>query len=53
MKVWVVMGNDFPDAVFFTKASAEAYCERKRDEPKIDPYHARIYWRHYEFEVQP
>lgn len=45
-KVFVVMGNDYPDAVFDTEAAAEAYCAKQR------PHNDRIYWRVYEFEVQ-
>lgn len=30
MLVYVVMGNDFPDAVFDTAKAAEDYCDSKR-----------------------
>lgn len=49
-KVYIVMGNDFPDAVFRTEEGAEKYCHEK---PKIDAAsNRRIYWRWYEFEVK-
>lgn len=53
MKVWVVMGNDFPNAVFSSEAAADEYCARKKAEPPV--HHGnfrRIYWRTYEFELQ-
>lgn len=50
MKVYVVMGNDFPDCVFSTEAAAEAYCESKKAERREG--YRRIYWRVYEFEVR-
>lgn len=55
MKVFVVMGNDFPESVFETEAAAEKYVEQKK---AADPEHRkqyggpRIYWRTYEFEVR-
>lgn len=48
-KVWVVMGNDFPDAVFSSEEKATAYCAEKKKEPSPG---ARIHWRSYEFELQ-
>lgn len=49
MKVWVVMGNDYPSAVFSTEKRADGYvAARKEDEPRVGP---RIYWRSYEFHV--
>lgn len=45
MRVYVVMGNDFPDAVFSSESEADAYCARQRTEnPK-----SRVYWRSYDF----
>lgn len=56
MKVYVIMGNDFPECVFDTEEKAEAFCtERKKldeAERKTPGYGRRIYWRVYEFEVQ-
>ena len=49
--VTVVMGDDFPAAVFDTVAAAEAYCEERREEcKKQQPGMFRhIYWRTYDF----
>jgi hypothetical protein len=54
MKVWVIMGNDYPDCVFATEEAAEKYLRSKMDDPanKLKYGGARIYWRHYEFEVR-
>ena len=53
MKVWVVMGNDYPDSVFWTEEAANRYCEERRNEPgnKREYGGYRIYWRAYGFEV--
>lgn len=53
MKVYVVMGNDFPDAVFDSQKKAEQFIEqKKKEDDKIkEKYYARIYWRAYEFEL--
>lgn len=51
MKVFVVMGNDFPDAVFDSEQTATAYCDAKRKEPKVIGFGPRIYWCLYEFEL--
>lgn len=50
MKVWVIMGNDYPDAVFDSKTEAEAYCTRKT--VSAPQTRRKIYWRAYEFTVQ-
>ncbi len=50
MRVYVVMGNDFPDAVFAKADDAEAYC--KREDAKNIPHTQRIHWRFYDFELQ-
>lgn len=50
MKVFVVMGNDFPDSVFDSEDAAEAACDSKRAERERSPTgHRAIYWRIYEF----
>lgn len=49
MKVFVVMGNDFPDSVWDTEEAAEKYCEAQRNDKNYSP---RIYWRVYEFTVR-
>jgi hypothetical protein len=46
-KVFVVMGNDFPDAVFDNKTTAEEYCSLKSR--GAHKHARRIYWRVYEF----
>jgi hypothetical protein len=50
MKVYVVMGNDYPDCVFSTEKKAEAYCDKRRAE-KSGVHQPRVYWRAYEFIV--
>lgn len=52
MKVHVVMGNDYPAAVFDDDKLAAAFIE-KMDGPsnKTKFGHSRIHWRAYEFEL--
>jgi hypothetical protein len=60
MRVHVVMGNDFPDAVFTSSETAEAYCEQKRAadrerdkrDGRPDYGSPRIHWRAYDFELK-
>lgn len=53
-KVYVVMCNDYPDAIFSTETAAEEYCAAKkaglalREHSKYGP---RVHWRYYEFEL--
>ena len=49
MKVYVIMGNDYPDAVFSSREVAEKFVAEKKKERKdgLTP----IYWRLYEFEM--
>lgn len=47
MRVYVVMGNDYPEAVFSTPSAAEAFCRKKKAERED----RRIYWRDYDFVV--
>jgi hypothetical protein len=51
--VHVVMGNDFPAAVFSTAKLADDYVKAlQAEEPSRKPYMSpRVYWRVYEFEV--
>lgn len=51
MKVYVVMGNDFPAAVFDTQIGAREYCvkQRARNAEYID--RRKIYWNWYKFEL--
>jgi hypothetical protein len=55
-KVFVVMGNDFPAAVFTTEQAAEDYCVDQREETeakrKRGEGSGRIYWRVYPFDLQ-
>lgn len=55
--VWVIMGNDYPDAVFADEEKANAYIDKrkKEDEEKFKRqlgYGVKVYWRAYEFELQ-
>jgi len=54
MKVWVIMGNDYPDSVFASEAAAEKYVNERKaeDNPTKDGLCRRIYWRAYEYEVR-
>jgi hypothetical protein len=48
MKYWVLMGNDFPEAIICgTEAEAEAY----RDKIKARESNPRIHWRLYSFDL--
>lgn len=49
--VWVVMGNDYPDAVFTSETEAEAYCFQKRtlNQKHREQGGRLIYWRTYRF----
>lgn len=53
MKIYVIMGNDFPHSVFSDKAIAEAWCmknnEIEKQKKSQDVMHRRISWRSYEF----
>lgn len=58
MKVYVIMGNDYPSRVYADEAKAEAFVDEKTREEKelaAKPVHqrsrGRIYWRSYEFEL--
>lgn len=58
IRVYVVMGNDYPEAVFSNEAAADKFIEKKRaedrreDRPWPNSLAPRIYWRHYEYEVR-
>lgn len=52
MKVWVIMGNDYPSAVFDNELAAELYCKfqtkvNSQDVARGDS--RKIYWRACEF----
>jgi hypothetical protein len=51
MRVYVVMGNNFPDAVFAKLADANAYCEVRRKEHLLSVLKVELYWRPYQFDV--
>lgn len=64
--VFVVMGNDYPDAVFEEEYDAQYFCASKENEdrdnyksehghkgPGFARYVPRIYWRYYDFKVKP
>jgi hypothetical protein len=58
-KVYVIMGNDFPDAVFMRRIDADRYCRAKQANERraikagliLGPG-PRVYWRWYEFPLQ-
>lgn len=53
MKVYVIMGNDFPEAVFKNEKDAEEFCEGKREEDKARRgYGPGVYWRSYAFDFR-
>ena len=64
MKVWVVMGNDYPDSVHASEEAAELYIAKLKVLAAEEAQHLypdirsrtahvmRIYWRHYEFKVK-
>lgn len=55
MKVYVVMGNDFPDSVFRYEEAAERHvAERKKEDNRgseTGSSFPRVHWRTYEFEL--
>jgi hypothetical protein len=58
MKVWVVMGNDYPDAVFSSEKAADDFIAEKKREHEAKAHHEggahwKIYWRAYEFDLRP
>lgn len=48
MRVYVVMGNDYPNGVYASEREAQAFCDAQ---PKDKPPH--IYWRVYPFDLIP
>lgn len=55
MNVWVVMSNDFPDAVFDNIEAAERYCDAQKIENlknRESGYGRMVYWRSYEFPLK-
>ena len=52
-KCWVVMGNDYPAAVFSNEKAADAYAKRRAEANKkyVENGGGMIYWRAYEFDL--
>jgi hypothetical protein len=50
-QVFVVMSNDFPDAVFSTQEKADIYCKRKNAEDEKEYPYRRIFYKHSQFTV--
>lgn len=51
----MIMGNDFPAAVFGSEDAADKYINQKKEETKKKMETlggSMIYWRSYEFECQ-
>lgn len=54
MKVYVIMGNDYPAAVYDNEQSAKdrCDCEAAKNDVRVRDGCGKIYWRVYEFEVE-
>lgn len=57
MRVWVLMGNDFPEAVFASREEAEQEVAARKKLDEIERQQVRrlspkIYWRAYEFKLK-
>lgn len=56
MKVFVLMGNDFPEKVFANETEANEICKALMDAPSNRHIHGSgsriIYWRIYPFELE-
>lgn len=60
LRAHVLMGNDFPDAVYFTKRGVEraiaalkkAEAEKQEREP-WNRFNPGVHWRAYEFPIGP
>jgi hypothetical protein len=51
--VWVIMGNDYPEAVFDNEEAAEQDVEARKKLDKIEHRGmTKIYWRAYKFTLQ-
>ena len=51
MKLYVIMTNDYPAAVFDDEAAAERYCDAKMKEQQARASRTGISWRCYGFEL--
>lgn len=56
MRVWIVMGNDYPHSVHDTEAGADAEIRKMEGEAARSDAQmggrGRIYWRHYDYMLQ-
>ena len=54
MKVYVVIGNDFPEAVLTSAVEADRFiASAEADGKKLNPNRLiKIYWRYYEFDLK-
>lgn len=50
MRVFVIMGNDFPEAVRHSEIEAKDFVTEMKTLDK-EPGQRRIHWRYYEFEM--
>ena len=50
MRVFVLMGNDFPEDVFANEIEANRACKERAAKDNVPG--RRIYWRLYPFELQ-
>lgn len=56
MRVWVIMGNDYPAAVCASEKLAEKFVEAMKElerekQGKATRFGPVIYWRHYSFDL--
>lgn len=51
MRVFVVMGNDYPAAVYDSERAAEKRChaEMAKNERRLRDGYGKIFWRYYDF----
>lgn len=56
MKVYVVMGNDYPDSVFSEEERAENYVAEKIEQDRLarerKERYTQIHWRWYAFDMR-
>lgn len=51
-RVYVVMGNDFPEAVFSAENLAAEFCKfKKAEDDKRIGMRTPIYWKYYAFKL--
>lgn len=49
--VYVVMGNDFPEAVLSTEQAADKFIKKMKGKPGDARQAFRIHWRYYSFQL--